>query len=347
MTNDNNSSIVSGPEKLSHDYIPSSLSAREKQIKELVFCISPTIKGGNPIHVWIYGKPGTGKTATCKFFLNKMDKEHNIPGLYINCWRNNSFFAILDKIVRELRILGAEKLNTSFKLERFQNYLKNRPFILLLDEIDKLPKKDKNNILYNFCNMGNLGIIAICNDRYVLYGLDKRVKSRLNPQQIKFPVYGEEDLLQILSRKAISSLAPGSYNSSILKEIVRVADGDIRVAIQTLKNAAYLAEKENTSSIEIEHVLKENNSTKKLKNNYILERLTVHHRIFYNLIKENKEILSGKLWEMYLKKCYSKKIKPVALRTYAKYLKKLIEVDLIKSERALVRGKVRKFRIAG
>ena len=279
--------------------------------------MSPSLRGRNPMHVWIYGKPGTGKTATCKFLLNKIEKEYNMRGLYINCWENNSFFAVLDKIVRELRILGAEKLNTSFKLERLQIHLKKKPFILFLDEIDKLPKRERNDILYNFCNMGNIGIVAISNNRYVLYGLDERIRSRLNAQQIEFPIYGERDLLYILNKRAASSLIPHAYDHHILRRIARIADGDSRIAIQTLKNAAYLVENEKEQSIRIDHVLKENNTTAYLKIEFILDKLTGHHRMFYDLIKDNEEVLSGELWRMYLKRCRKLNIQPIADRTYS------------------------------
>lgn len=69
-----------------------------------------------------FGRPGTGKTLTAKFILRKIEREAYISSVYVNCWEHNSYYSVLDKLVRELRILGAEKLNTSFKLERLERF---------------------------------------------------------------------------------------------------------------------------------------------------------------------------------------------------------------------------------
>ncbi len=116
-------SVLTKPDALNEGYIPSHVLSRATQIKELEFCVSPALRRMKPIHAWIYGEPGTGKTVTTKLILRKIQREANIESIYINCWDHNSYYSVLDKIVREFRILGAEKLNTSFKLERFERYV--------------------------------------------------------------------------------------------------------------------------------------------------------------------------------------------------------------------------------
>jgi VIT1/CCC1 family predicted Fe2+/Mn2+ transporter len=51
-------------------------------------------------------------------------------------------------------------------------------------------------------------------------------------------------------------LAPGSWSEKTLVKIAELADGDARVAIQTLKNAAYHAENENELTIKEKHIEK-------------------------------------------------------------------------------------------
>ena len=265
MKKDEKYGLVGNHDIFSDDYIPFNVLGREAQIRELVFCISTAVSSKRPINAWIYGKPGTGKTATCRFLLRKLKYESNVQGLYINCWENPTFFAVLDKIVRELKILGAEKLNSSFKLERLQKFLKGKPFVLILDEIDQPHLKERNNILHNFCNMHNICLISICNNKYVLYSLDERIKSRLNAQWIEFTPYSIEDMVFILKHRAHLALEHGSYNESILKKIAELADRDARIAIQTLKNAAYLAQKKLSNYITHLHVHEGHVSTKHLK----------------------------------------------------------------------------------
>ena len=44
-------------------------------------------------------------------------------------------------------------------------------------------------------------------------------------------------------------------------------------------------------------------------------------------------------------RCRKLKKQPIALRTYSEYMNKLIELDLVQWDRALVRGKVRVFKV--
>ncbi|MHA1329882.1 MAG: hypothetical protein ACTSR2_02280 [Candidatus Hodarchaeales archaeon] len=63
------------------------------------------------------------------------------------------------------------------------------------------------------------------------------------------------------------------------------------------------------------------------------------------MVKEKKTVHSGHLWKIYLEKCASLKKQPIALRTYSEYMNKLIELDLVQWDRALVRGKARVFKV--
>jgi cell division control protein 6 len=206
-------------------------------------CISPAINGEKPIHAWIFGRPGTGKTLVSKHILKKMEKESHVKGVYINCWENSSYYSVLDKLVRIQRILGADKLNTSYKLERLKQFLGDKPFIIILDEIDKPNRHERDSIIYNnLCNTGKIGLVCICNSPFVLYSLDERIRSRLNAKQIEFNTYSKIGLVHILKQRAELALNPKSWSLKTIRKIAELAGGDARVAIQTLKNSALNAE---------------------------------------------------------------------------------------------------------
>jgi len=336
---------VTNPNLLNDTYMLNNIPVREQQVRELTFCLYPALRKKKPINAWIYGRPGSGKTLTAKFILRKFKHDSNVDGVYINCWEQNSYYSVLDKLVRELRILGAEKLNTSYKLERFEQHIGNRPFIIVLDEIDQPKKHERDSIIYNLCNMGNIGLICVCNSRSVLYSFDERIKSRLNAKLVEFNKYTEDDIAFILGRRAELALRPGSWTEKILDRIAKLAEGDARVAIQTLKNAAYCAENNSINIIKEKHINEGYKSDKDLKKTYLLNKLTSHHKLLYEIVKENEEINSGELWKTYLKKCRELKKNPIALRTYSEYMNKLIELDLVQWDRALVRGKVRVFKV--
>ncbi|MDH5386064.1 MAG: hypothetical protein OEY18_15300, partial [Candidatus Aminicenantes bacterium] len=137
---------------------------------------------------------------------------------------------------------------------------------------------------------------------------------------------------------------PGSWSVNALNKIASLAEGDARVAIQTLKNAAYNAENDFSRTVKKNHIKKGYSSVKIRNRTYLLDKLSSHHRLLYELVKKKKSIHSGQLWKVYLEKCGELKKQPIALRTFSEYMNKLIELDLVQWDRALVRGKVRVFK---
>jgi len=279
--------IVKKPDLLEEAHIPSIVSYREREIAELENCLKPALSQNRPIHVWLYGRPGTGKTLVAKYVLQEMSKSGKLGGIYINCWEHNSHYAVLDKLVRELRILGAEKLNASFKLERFRHFVGKRPFIIILDEIDQPKRAERDSIIYNLGNIGNVGLVIISNSRDVVFSMDERIKSRLNARHIEFSPYPQESVASILKFRADSALSPGACEGAALNEIAALAGGDARCAFQTLVNAARWAESDNCEVINIKHVQAGHDSSKGSKKAMQLERLSSHHSLLYDLVKEH------------------------------------------------------------
>jgi len=331
---------------LNDNYIISNIHLREAQIAKLIRCVSPAIKGKKPVHSWIFGPPGTGKTLAARHVLKRMEKESHVKGVYINCWENSSYYSVLDKLVRSLRLLRAEKMNTSYKLERLVHFLGNKPFIIILDEIDKPKRHERDSIIYNLCNVSKIGLIFICNSPFVLYSLDERIRSRLNAKQVEFNPYFQSELIRILKQRAELALNSKAWSYKTIKLIAKLAGGDARVAIQTLKNSALNAEHDLSDQIKDKHVREGFNSAKEMKKSYLLNKLSSHHRLLFDLVQEKKSIHSGQMWKAYQERCAKLKKQPIALRTFSEYMNKLIELDLIQWDRALVRGKVRIFKVS-
>lgn len=112
------------------------MPGRDSQIQHFALCFSPAVLKKKLARGWLFGRPGTRNRLIAKFMLRKIEREASVRGAYVNCWENNSYYSGLDWLVRDLRMLGAEKLNACPKLERLMLYMGKSPFIIVLDEID-------------------------------------------------------------------------------------------------------------------------------------------------------------------------------------------------------------------
>jgi len=95
----------------------------------------------------------------------------------------------------------------------------------------------------------------------------------------------------------------------------------------------------------MKHIMAGQTSARDFRKEVLLAKLSSHHRLLYDLVKQGGEINSGELWEAYLAESRRLGRPAIALRTFSEYMNRLIELELVRWDRALVRGKVRVFRV--
>ena len=345
VANDTNTPIVADFDIFNETYIPSNILARGDQIKEIRLCLSPAYRNGRPINTWLYGPPGSGKTMIANYILEKLKEESKIEGIYVNCWKANSCYAVLDTMLNMLRIGFGDERDSRLKLYKFEIFVDNKPFIVVLDEIDLMDPRERDQMLYNLLAIRKLGLICISESREPILELEERVRSRLNPRFVHFAPYTEDEMVEILKERALIALHAEAWNEEILKRVAELSKGDARTAIQTIRNAAQQAEQNGYKSIKPEHVEKAICNIKDLRKEYSLKKLSEDQRLVYELIRKQGSVMSVKLWNDYQKECSTRNLKPIARRTFSNYVEKLRQMNMIKIERARVKGKVHVFSI--
>ena len=69
-------------EYLYPDFVPEKMLHREKEIQEILGAVGPLVHGLKPRNIFVYGRAGVGKTATCLNIIRSFPVE----SLYTNCF---------------------------------------------------------------------------------------------------------------------------------------------------------------------------------------------------------------------------------------------------------------------
>jgi archaeal cell division control protein 6 len=332
--------ILRNREPFDEDFMPETIRFRDSQRKELWSSFFTTPQGARPSHFFLFGPSGSGKSLLVQELLIEA-KRRAILAAYVNCWQYQSLHSIIDKIIGDFRLLIAERNNTMYKIEKLERFINKKQFLLVLDDIDRLDPKEIDFILYNLCDLKNVTLVCLGYSMNFLKRLDDRVRSRLVPKIIEFPAYSKGELMAMVKERSERGLSDSCYHNELLKKAVNMANGDARVAIQTIKKAAECAEQKRNDTIHLKDLVNSGINARQIKITKVLESLSEHHRIIYEVIRKSRRIESGKLWLAYKEACHREKKQNAPQRTFQYYRDELLYMGLICSKRLRVRGNVR------
>lgn len=317
LSNFQRSRIFKNRDYLLPDYIPDELPHRESQIKRLVSILAPVSRGERPSNVFIYGLTGTGKTAVTKFVLHNLHIrfEKNFRYIYVNVRQSDTSYRILADILEALNVkVPFTGLSTAELFRRLLRAFSNlrEISVIVLDEIDWLVKKSGDDILYKLTrintelNKSKVSVIGITNDVKFIDTLDPRVKSSLGEEELVFPPYNADELEDILRRRAVIAFNESAVNDSIIKLCAAIAardHGDARRALDLLRVAGEIAERENFPVVTEEFVKKAREELERDRVSEIIKTLPFHSKLVLLSVVlglENKKILTtGEVYEIY------------------------------------------------
>jgi cell division control protein 6 len=309
-------------EVLRHDYLPDKLPHRENQIRLLGEVVAPVLKDARCSNIFIYGKTGTGKTAVTKYVLGHLEakaKEYgsSVRFCYVNCRITGSEYRIFANLSQSIGIVVPfTGLSVGEVFDRFRTGLDSSRtlFIVVLDEVDALVKDRGDHLLYEltrineFLHKSRVSIIGISNDLRLKEFLDPRVFSSLSEEEIIFGPYDASELRNILLERSKLSLNEDSLSESALNVCSALAaaeHGDARRALDLLRVAGEVAERQGAKTIMEEHVRE---AEKHIEHNRVVEslrNLTLHSKLVllsvYHLSKTSA--ITGEIYDVYNELC--------------------------------------------
>jgi len=338
--------LIKQRDMLRSDYIPDKLLFRDDEIKAVAEPLSPLLKGARASNLFLYGMPGTGKTVVAKHVLkhlkNRAAQLNVVIALaYSNTKIRGREYSVLVELGNALGLaLPSTGLASGDLFGKILAQINDQGVntVFVLDEIDFLVKRHGDAILYEMTRAnerlkkGSLGLIGISNDLKFKEFLDPRVLSSLSEEEIVFPAYTVEELKGILKDRTKEGFYDGTVKEAAINLCAAKAGsehGDARRAVDLLRVAGEVAEREGVSFVDEKHIRIAEQKIEQDTASEALRSLTMHEKIIMYSVMLSEKGSTGDVFDKYKELCRKLSLEPVTQRRVGMIISNLDTLGLI------------------
>lgn len=270
---------------------------RDAQLQEVTKMLRVALGDNRPPNLFLYGPSGTGKSlitkAVCKNISRICDsRDIRFGTIEVNCQDLDT----LGVAVYELAERAAEEADVDVEIPKHGISTKEKwdelyriinenfdSVVFVLDELDMLVgRRDKqepafSRLLYQLSRSGTndeltayLSVVAISNDTKMMESVGSRALSSFTPEDVHFDDYDANQLQSILRRRQ-DAFYEGVLDEDVIPLAAAFAaqtHGDARKAIDLIRVAGELAEREGDGRVQEKHVRR---AQDKVEKNRVLE----------------------------------------------------------------------------
>jgi len=325
---------------------------RDKQHNDLVIQLSPILLNQPASNLFIYGYPGTGKTALTLDSIARLEEEatkRKVPfaSVYINCEENKTDATILSSALKTLhpgRKIPRVGWNRAKLIDEFKEYLNQSDInlLIILDEIDHTLKHSGDDILYMLSRINDfvgsrVTTIIISNDVNITKYIKPRVSSSFGNNKIIFTPYNADELLGILNDRITYCFKNGVIGEGLLEKIAAAETtkrGDAREALKLLYHCAIVATERKLRNIPLDVFEEAQDRCESEAYTSIVGSLPIHQKILFLSILQNlkRVIPSSDIYRNYANYCARYKYKPLTDRMVRNFLIYFSDMGLIYSD---------------
>ncbi|MBS3108559.1 ORC1-type DNA replication protein [Candidatus Woesearchaeota archaeon] len=356
--------IFTNKKVLQSTYTPKTILHRDEQIDQLASILAPILRLERPSNVFVYGRPGSGKSLTiqhvCSNILRVAEKNKlEIKILYLNCKLKgvaDTQYRLIANLAREFGIeVPVTGLPTDEIYKLFIKAIEKEKtlLIIILDEIDQLVKKIGDEILYNLTRINTelknteISLIGISNDLVFTNSIDPRVKSSLSEEELIFPPYNALQLQDILRQRAKIAFRNETIEEGVIEKCSAYAareHGDARRALELLRVAGEISERKGKTNIKITDI---DEAEEKIDKDTVIDIINTQPKQFklvlYSITKihfssTNTPIFTGEIYDMYKEACFKVGLRPLTQRRVSDIIAEMDMLGII-TTRVISKGR--------
>jgi cell division control protein 6 len=249
---------------------------RETYLDIMATNVSQVFRTGRARNIFVWGPPGSGKTASVQYLLRETQQHSSTTGAlvataYVNAGRTRNPYYTLTEILRQLNIAAPDVGWQFFRLKQaFENALKEKSALIAIDEVESILFKEKEPLIYYLNRQPKTTLILISNKLSQATQLPEKCLSTLQPLMISFKPYSGSEAFMILKARAQRAFKQNVISDEALETVAKVTERmeDIRLGIAILLTAAQSAEQHHRTAVnkdDVSFAIEDALSVKKLQ----------------------------------------------------------------------------------